>query len=517
VFVAYIAIAVPLILFYLESFRWFVRDEWSFFSGRKVGSLDDLFRPTNGHWTTLPVLAFRFMWALVGLRSYVPYQLMAVTLHLAVAVLLRYVMRRAGVRPWLATIAAGSFVLFGPGEQNIGEAFQISLVGSLAFGLVALILVDHDGRVGWRDYAAIGAGIAALMCSGVGTTMAMVVVIAAFTRRGWKPAALQAGPLGVTYLVYALAEHPDVSPVGRPSLGLWVRWVWHSMVGTLEAIGHFTVIAIALFVVLVAGSVLFVRSTNRDEVRRRGAVPAAMVAGSVLFAASTGFGRWWSGLDQASASRYVYLGAAFVLPALALAMETIARYWRPTVRRSVIVGALMALLVIPIPWNIANFETNSIRQVFASQRNKLEAAPRMPFAASVPRNVVPVHHPQLSEGVTIGFLLDAARAGKLPAPSSIPERQVNEMKVRLGVAQFDDDVQPTRCAVHNKPIDSQPSKGSVYHITEPVMVATLDNGQLTSPQISFDPANGKSLTIELSGLSLRISPVPGAKSFALCH
>src|SRR5262249_9072991 len=113
--------------------------------------------------------------------------------------------------------------------------------------------------------------------------------------------------------------------------------------------------------------------------------------------------------------------------------------------------------------------------------------------------------------------LDAARAGKLPAPSSIPERQVNEMKVRLGVAQFDDGMQQTSCAVHDKPVDSQPSKGSVYHITEPVMVATLDSGHVTSPQISFDPANGKSLTIELSGLSLRMSPIPGAKSFTLCH
>jgi hypothetical protein len=48
-------------------------------------------------------------------------------------------------------------------------------------------------------------------------------------------------------------------------------------------------------------------------------------------------------------------------------------------------------------------------------------------------------------------------------------------------------------------------------------VATLEKAQPTSPQISFDPMYGKSLTIELNGLSLQMSPAPGAKSFTLCH
>jgi hypothetical protein len=38
-----------------------------------------------------------------------------------------------------------------------------------------------------------------------------------------------------------------------------------------------------------------------------------------------------------------------------------------------------------------------------------------------------------------------------------------------------------------------------------------------APQVPFDPANGKKLTIELDGLSLRMSPARGAKSFTLCH
>ena len=54
-------------------------------------------------------------------------------------------MRRAGVRPWLATLLAGVFVFFGSGAENILIAFQITFVGSLVFGLTQLLLADHDG------------------------------------------------------------------------------------------------------------------------------------------------------------------------------------------------------------------------------------------------------------------------------------------------------------------------------------------------------------------------------------
>ncbi len=75
-------------------------------------------------------------------------------------------MRRAGVGPWLATAAAGSFVLFGPGSEDIVWAFQIGFTGALAFGLVQLCLCDHDGGIGRRDVLGVGAGLLALMCSG---------------------------------------------------------------------------------------------------------------------------------------------------------------------------------------------------------------------------------------------------------------------------------------------------------------------------------------------------------------
>ena len=120
--------------------QWFLVDEWVFLTNTGFGP-HDLLAPYNAHWTTLPILAYRSLFALAGLRSYVPYQLVTIGLHLGTAALLRVIMRRVGVGPWIATLAASLFVFFGAGAQNVLWAFQMTFVGALVLGLVSLVLL----------------------------------------------------------------------------------------------------------------------------------------------------------------------------------------------------------------------------------------------------------------------------------------------------------------------------------------------------------------------------------------
>src|ERR1700733_3879948 len=53
--------------------RWFIADEWEFLAGRTAGNLGSLFRPYHEHWSTIPILYYRLLWNLVGIRSYIPY------------------------------------------------------------------------------------------------------------------------------------------------------------------------------------------------------------------------------------------------------------------------------------------------------------------------------------------------------------------------------------------------------------------------------------------------------------
>ena len=133
---------------------WFVADEWDFLVHRSATSASDLFRPHNEHWSTIPILIYRALFQIFGLRAYVPYLLLVVSLHLVLAWLLWLVMRRAAVhrvdrrrRRWCC------FILFGSGHDNVLFAFNITFDGSLVFGVAQLLLADHDGPIDRRDWA----------------------------------------------------------------------------------------------------------------------------------------------------------------------------------------------------------------------------------------------------------------------------------------------------------------------------------------------------------------------------
>ena len=137
------------------------------------------------------MLIYRVLYSTVGLHSYLPYQLLALGTHITIAALLFTIIRRQGVDPWIATAAASLFVMFGRGAGDIVVAFQITFTLALMFGLIQLLLVDHDGPLDRRDWIGLAAGLAALCCSGVGVAMVVLVGVgsAMFGELGFKAAA----------------------------------------------------------------------------------------------------------------------------------------------------------------------------------------------------------------------------------------------------------------------------------------------------------------------------------------
>src|SRR5262249_11286331 len=147
-----------------------------------------------------------------------------VLLYLAAAALLFVIIGRAGVHPWIAAAAASAYALFGPGWENAIKPFQMTFTGALTFGLLYLVLADHDGGFERRDWFGLGAGLVALMMSGVGVTMVAIVAIAVLLRRGWRMALRQVGPLAAVYAVWFVAYGPagkvrQVGPKYRSTIG----------------------------------------------------------------------------------------------------------------------------------------------------------------------------------------------------------------------------------------------------------------------------------------------------------
>ncbi len=450
-------IAFPLLLIWGRK-GWFTQDDWDFLSARTAGNAGDLFRAHFQHWTTLPILVYRLMWTAFGLHSYTPYQALIVALHLVAAALVLAVMRRSGVRPWLATVAAAVFVFFGSGAENILVAFQITFVGALVFGLTQLLLADHDGPLDRRDWLGLLAGFAGLLCSGVAVTMTVVVGLAVLLRRGfrgWRVALFHTVPLAVAYALWS-----TFAPAGQNGENYRshaptqiAKFVAIGFQAAFARLGHVPGIGIALGLVLVAGLILVFRARSRRGPLGELAAPIALLAGALVFLIVTGTARAGqggllvlvngTGPERARDSRYVYLVAAMTLPALVLAADALIRRWR------LLAIPIVGLLLVGLPGNVRVLATCTRLPGTPScspaslppfgnaavSRQQILAIPHLPLAEQLRGSSTPVPIARLvPEGLTFGWLLGADAAGKLPGPGPLTGFQTSTFVVRSLVA-----------------------------------------------------------------------------------
>lgn len=513
-----IVVAGLLLLFHYGTYHWFRLDEWSFLTEKNGVGFPNLFQPYGGtHLVAVPRIIYFCLAKLFGITNYRPFQVPVVLTHLAIAVLLYAVIRRAGVRPWLVFACVALFVLVGPGAVNSVYGFQVGFNGSIAWGLGHLLLADHDGPPSRRDALGLVCGLLAITSSAVGVTMTVGVAVAVLLRRGWRMALLHGAPLLVTYGVWMKLAGADT---GSSSFSGWLRlfpgWLRDSVTGYFLGLGRFDVIAWVLGAVVVIGMVRLWRARSRDDLgslRATLAAPLGLAAAALFFTTTSLAGRWWTEAGP-RALRYIYLGAVLVLPLVAVAAEAIAERWR------LATPVLTAILLLPIPFNLANFDQGAFGAGWMEQRRYvLTTAIRMPFARDVPRDVRPMTAPLGLDPVTIGFLLDAADRGDLK-PSDVPltKSVVDEFKVRLGVSREIDPGLPSGCRTYREPVVLNTKPGDEIHLGTDVDVAIFANGRPSSSRIPFPHEVGEDtrLTIELPGLDLWVGPQGTAKAFRLC-
>jgi hypothetical protein len=110
-----------------DSKLWFGGDDWFILLDRRVspgpGQLG-LFEPHNEHWSTVPILVFRGMESVFGVREYWPYVVLLVVVHLAIVVLLWHVMVRSAIDPWLALGVTAIVAVPGVGFENLTNVWQ---------------------------------------------------------------------------------------------------------------------------------------------------------------------------------------------------------------------------------------------------------------------------------------------------------------------------------------------------------------------------------------------------------
>ena len=499
-------VSIPLLLWWGRNV-WFISDDWDFLARRTGGSPSDLIRPHFEHWTTLPILAYRLLWSLVGLRSYVPYQMLVVLAHLTVAALLRAIMRRANVGPWLSTAAATLFVFFGAGAENILVAFQVTFVAALAFGLIHLVLADHSGPLDRRDGLGLLAGFAGLLCSGVAVTMTVVVGVAMLWRgRGWRIALLHTAPLAAIYLIWH-----QVAPRGRAATKFHattptevLRFVLIGMQAAFGGLGQLPGLWLVLLSLLVIGLAMAYVTRDRAAFRSVMAAPMALLAGAIVFLLVTGLFRsgqrgglvnfGHTGVERARESRYVYVVGAMLLPALALAADAIIRRWRQAA------VAVVALWLLAIPGNIDHLVNYSPRGAGArASRSFILTAPRLPIAHKLPRSSL------IAPDLPIGWLIASLPSGRIPDPGRRSRTGDADATLRLALApSFVPET--TRCRTLRRPAVGILQEGQVITVNGEATIAYVPIGSAPSQERAFNPTSLQALA---GPLRIRVAPTHG--------
>ncbi len=488
-------------VFYMYEGRrlWFMYDDWDYLAGRRASSLNDLFRSHYGHWSTVPILIYRALWWLIGVRSYTPFVFMSVALHIAIATLLLIVMRRVGVATWTATAAAVLYLLFGTAAQDILWSFQIAFKGALALGLVQLLLADHDGGLSRRDWIGLSAGLLALMCSAVGLVMAGVVGLAMLIRRGWRIAIFHAAPLAVAYLVWWPVIGRKGAARASFSPNTLRHWITENIEGVFGAFTKQPVVACLLGVVVVVGVASAVFSTRAA---RRVAVPICMGVGGVAFisvaslARNTGFVP-----GDPRAGRYEDVVAALMLPLVAVGVDNVRRrlgWFGPVV---------VVLLLVGIPGNISALRdyTHNTIPVASSTRRLVTTMAWAPMARNVPRNVYPLHEfPEMF--VTAGWLVDGARSGRIPNPGPISPHDLRVDNFRLSWLQTRAVAPFPQCRQVSAPETIDLEHGDSMTIANWRLAVTPTAPDLRVT-LTFNPANGNMLTLVGESTRVRIAPL----------
>jgi hypothetical protein len=378
--------------------------------------------------------------------------------------------------------------------------FQICFTGALAFGLVHLLLADHDGPMSKRDAIGLLAGLLALMCSGVGVTMVAVVGFAVLLRRGWKLALFHTVPLAACYLVWLFTVGNDDYGTTRVTSRGMFGFVSTGLRAAYRSMGQIPGLGVVFVMLLVAGFVL--AWNQRRETRRTPelAAPIALLAGSVLFLTITATGRLILGANTASLPRYTYLVTAMTLPALAVAFDAFTTRWRR------FFPIAIALFLVGIPANIGALRdaNKPISRIQQGTRRIMLPAPRVPLATEVPRSIV--IEPITARQVTIGWLLDGVAQGRVPSPGTIGPVDAGSATFRLSFEQRRETTPTTGCVKLGRPRVFELEKGDVIGLSaNAIRVRPAPGRPFVGPPLFFAPT-GKPIVVVHTQGAVELSP-----------
>jgi hypothetical protein len=162
----------------------FLQDTWDYLINRRTLTADTIFAPHNEHIVVIPMLIEWAFLQVFGMDTAKP-EIVLLVISLLVTAWLLFVYLSRRVDQWLALFATVLILCLGPAWELLLWPFEVSLIGSMLFGLAMLLALEREDRLG--DLLACLCLALSLGCSSLGIPFAVAafVVVLQSPRQRW--------------------------------------------------------------------------------------------------------------------------------------------------------------------------------------------------------------------------------------------------------------------------------------------------------------------------------------------